>query len=120
MKLLKAKDCRFEKYERKGRKLKMENFINKYCIVRGENSGVFFGIVKNINGQIVKMEQVRKLYYWDGAFCVEGLAEGGVSRPQNCKFTVVVDNLIITDEVQIIPCTQKAIDSLSGVKVWQI
>lgn len=98
----------------------MEKFINKYCIVRGDRSGVFFGIVKSVNGQMVEMESVRKLYYWDGAFCVEGLAEGGVSRPQNCKFTVVIDNSVITDAIQFIPCTQKAIDSLSGVKAWQI
>jgi hypothetical protein len=96
-----------------------EKYINNYCIVRGDRSGVFFGIVKDINGQTVEMEKVRKLHYWDGAFAVEGLALEGVSKPENCRFTVVVDNLVITDAIQFLLCTKKSIDSLSKVAVWK-
>src|SRR5690554_1863249 len=101
--------------------LKMtEKYLNNYCVVRGDRSGVFFGIVKSINGPMVEMEKVRKLYYWDGAFAVEGLAEYGVIRPENCKFTVVVDSLIITDAVQYLLCSEKSIKSLSGVPEWKV
>lgn len=107
---------------KKGRKVKnmTEKYINNYCIVRGDRSGVFFGIVRAIDGQTVEMEKVRKLYYWDGAFAVEGLAERGVSKPKNCKFTVVVDSSIITDAVQILLCTEKSIESLNGVPEWKV
>ena len=96
-----------------------EKYISKYCVVRGDRSGVFFGIVRDINGKNVEMGQVRKLHYWDGAFAVEGLAEEGVSKPQHCKFTVVVDNLVLTDAIQILLCTEKSIDSLSKVAAWK-
>lgn len=95
-----------------------EKYLNNYCVVRGDKSGVFFGVVKSIDGQMVEMKKVRKLHYWDGAFAVEGLAENGVTKPQNCRFTVVVDNLIITDAIQILLCSEKSIDSLSKVAVW--
>lgn len=106
---------------KKKRKVKniTEKYLNNYCVVRGDRSGVFFGIVKSIDGPMVEMEKVRKLYYWDGAFAVEGLAEYGVTRPENCKFTVVVDSLIITDATQILLCTEKSIKSLSGVPEWK-
>lgn len=97
-----------------------EKYLNNYCVVRGDRSGVFFGIVKYINGQTVEMKKARKLYYWDGAFAVEGLAEYGVTRPENCKFTVAVDNSIITDATQILLCTKKSIKSLSGVPEWKV
>ena len=96
-----------------------EKYLNNYCVVRGDRSGVFFGVVKSIDGQMVEMEKARKLYYWDGAFAVEGLAEYGVTKPENCKFTVVIDNQIITDAVQILLCSKKSIDSLSGVPEWR-
>lgn len=98
----------------------MKNFLNKYCVVRSANAGVFFGIVKRINGEIVEMEKTRKLYYWDGAFAVEGLAQNGVTKPQNCKFTCFVDNLIINGVNQILICSEKSIESLSAVPVWKV
>jgi hypothetical protein len=104
----------------KGIQNMIEKFLNNYCVVRGDRSGVFFGIVKSIDGPMVEMEKVRKLYYWDGAFAVEGLAEYGVTRPENCKFTVAVDSLIITDATQILLCTEKSIKSLSGVPEWKV
>ena len=41
-------------------------------------------------------------------------------RPTECKFTVSVDEIIITDVIEIIPCTDKAIESIEGVKVWKM
>ena len=38
-----------------------------YYIVRGDRSGVFFGKIEERNGQEVKMKEVRRLWYWDGA-----------------------------------------------------
>lgn len=98
----------------------MNKFLNNYCIVRGDRSGLFFGVVKNIDGSIVEMEKVKKLHYWDGAFAPEGLAEEGTSKPQNCKFTAVVDSLLIIDVCQVILCTEKSINSLSKVATWKV
>ena len=95
----------------------MEN--KNYVIVRGNHSGVFFGELKERNGQDVELLNARKLWYWDGAAAVEQLARDGVSLPHNCKFTVTVEEMTITDAIQIIPCTDAAQKSISGVAEWK-
>ncbi len=92
---------------------------NKYYIVRGQSSGVFFGQIRERNGQEVVLVNVRKLWYWDGACAVEQLARDGVYHPRNCKFTVTVAEMTITDAIQIIPCTDAAQKSISGVAEWK-
>ena len=95
----------------------MEN--NQYFIVRCDKAGVFFGQIKERNEPEVTMTNVRKLWYWDGACAVEELATNGTKKPDNCKFTITIPEMVIADPVQIIPCTDKAIESINGVKVWK-
>lgn len=97
--------------------MKHEN--KNYVIVRGDHSGVFFGELKERSGQEVELLNARKLWYWDGASAVEQLAKDGVARPENCKFTVTVEEMTITDAIQIIPCTNAAQKSISGVAEWR-
>jgi hypothetical protein len=96
-----------------------ETKMDQYYIVRGDRSGVFFGQVTARNGQEVELRNVRKLWYWDGACAVEQLAADGVTAPANCKFTVVVPEMTITDAIQIVPCSGGAVKVLSGVRVWK-
>lgn len=97
----------------------MSNFINKKCIVRGDNSGVFFGTVREINGQTVVMENVRRFWYWEGANSISELATNGTTKPNNCKFTVAVPNVCILDAIEINVCTEIAIRSIESVKEWK-
>ena len=91
----------------------------KKVIVRGRDSGVFFGDLESQKGQEVVLRNVRKLYYWDGACAVEELALNGVTKPQDCKFTVVVDEQTIADMIQCIPCTDEASNILTSVPEWK-
>ncbi len=98
----------------------MENKTeNKYYIVRANRAGVFFGQIKEQTPAQVTMTNVRKLFYWDGACAVEELAMNGTKKPDRCKFTLVIPEMVIAEPIQIIPCTKKAVESISGVKVWQ-
>lgn len=92
---------------------------NKYFIVRADRAGVFFGQIKERTETEVTMTNVRKLFYWDGACAVEELATNGTKRPTACKFTLTIPEMIIANPIQIIPCTDEAIKSINGVKVWQ-
>lgn len=92
----------------------------KKVIVRADRAGVFFGEIKERNGSEVVMTNVRRLWYWDGAASLSQLAVDGVSKPQNCKFTVTVEELVILGVIEIIPCTQKAIDSINSVEAWRV
>ena len=92
---------------------------NKYYIVRANRAGVFFGKIKERTQGEVTMTDVRKVWYWDGACAVEQLATDGTKAPKSCKLTVSIPEMIIADPIQIIPCTDEAVKSLSAVAVWQ-
>lgn len=91
----------------------------KYFIVRGDRSGVFAGNIKKREGREVTMTNVRRLWYWDGACSISQLAKDGTAAPQNCRFTVSVDELLILDAIEIILCTKKAEKSIKEVKEWK-
>ena len=93
--------------------------IGKKVIVRATEAGVFFGTLKEKNGNEVVLSHARKLHYWEGAGAVEGLAVDGVSKPNSCRFTVWVENICVKDWNQIIPCTEKASEIIEGVKEWK-
>ena len=88
-------------------------------IVRCDRAGVFFGEIKERNGNDVTMTNVRKIWYWDGACAVEELAVNGVANPENCKLTVTVAEMTVMNPAQIIPCTAKATKSLGGCYEWK-
>ena len=91
---------------------------NKF-IVRCDRAGVFYGEIVSRNGQEVEMKDVRNIWYWDGAATVMQLAAEGVSKPKTCKFSVSVESLVLLEAIQIIPCTDKAVESLDAVKPWR-
>lgn len=97
--------------------VKAEN--QEFYIVRGRDSGVFFGEIKERNGREVTMTNVRRLWYWDGAASISQLAQEGTVRPSNCKFTVTVDELLILDAIEIDKCSKKAITSIKEVAEWK-
>lgn len=91
----------------------------KYYIVRGDRSGVFAGNIEKREGQEVTMKNVRRLWYWDGACSISELALKGTSRPENCKFTVTIEEITLLDIIEIIPCTEEAEKNIKGVKIWE-
>lgn len=95
--------------------------INKdaWYIIRSDKAGVFFGHIAERDGNEVTMTDVRRIWYWDGAASLSQLATDGVSKPKNCKFTVTVSEMVILGVIEIIPCTEKAIASIQGVKEWK-
>lgn len=97
-----------------------ENFIGKKVIVRGDRSGVFFGTLAERNGSEVKLENCRRLWYWDGAASISQLATDGIKKPDNCKFTVTVSEIIILDAIEIIICSDNASINIEKVEEWKI
>jgi len=93
--------------------------IGKYVIIRSNGVGVLFAKLVGKNGQELELENVRKLYYWSGANAVEELALSGVKNKNECKFTVEVDTMTISEYLQIIPCTEEAINNIKSVKIWK-
>lgn len=96
-----------------------KEFLGKKVIIRGDRSGVFFGTLAAKEGQEVKLEDCRRIWYWDGAASLSQLAKEGVTNPKDCKFTVTVSEIIITDVIEIIPCADEAARIIEGVKEWK-
>ncbi len=93
--------------------------LNKKVIIRADRAGVFFGTLKEKNGTEVTLTDCRRLWYWDGAASLSQLAVDGTCAPDKCRFTVTVPEITILGVIEIIPCTDKAVKSIEGVKVWR-
>lgn len=93
--------------------------LNEKYLVRCDRSGVFYGEVVEIQGTTVKIKNARKIFYWTGANCLEQLATEGTKSPNDCKFTVLVDEIIIFDLIQLLPCSLDAISNIEGVREWK-
>lgn len=90
-----------------------------YVIVRTYSAGVHAGELIERKDKEVFLKNARRLWYWDGAASLSQLAMEGVSKPNNCKFPCEVTEIYLTEAVEIIPCTKKAMESIKGVKVWK-
>lgn len=97
----------------------MEAKNNQMYVVRCAQAGVFFGGIKERKGDEVTMINARKLWYWDGACAVEQLAVDGTKKPDDCKFTVTVSEMVVTGAIQVLACTDKAAESLAAVREWK-
>lgn len=92
---------------------------DNYCIVRTYSAGVFAGNVVARNGKEVTMNNARRIWYWYGAASLSQLAVDGTSQPKDCKFPCEVKEILLTEAIEIIPCTEKAIKSIKAVPVWK-
>ena len=96
-----------------------KNKIGKKVIVRCNRAGVFYGTLNEVEGQQVELLNCRRIWYWDGAASLHQLAAEGTTAPQNCKFTMRVESIALLETIEIIPCTDKAIESIEAVKEWK-
>ena len=94
--------------------------LGKKVIIRGSRSGVFFGTLTAREGSEVELQNCRRLWYWDGACSISQLAVDGVSKPKSCKFTVSVESIVITDVIEIMPCTDSAVANIESVHIWKM
>ena len=108
-------------YVKKGSKnVKAESFDGmEYVICRTYSAGVFAGYLQSREGKEVIMRKARRIWYWDGAASLSQLSIDGTSKPENCKFPEEVDKVILTEAIEILPCTEKARKSISGVNIWE-
>lgn len=95
-------------------------YEGKYVIVRGDSSGIFAGTLKAKDGREVELTECRRIWYWAGAASISQLAIDGTQKPQGCKFPAPVASIVITDAIEIIPCTETAEASIKAVREWKM
>lgn len=94
--------------------------LNKKVIVRSESAGIFYGTLTSIDGNSVELINCRRIWYWEGAATISQMAMEGVNMPKECKFTMPVNEIMIFNVCEIIPCTPEAITSIENVPIWKI
>lgn len=87
-------------------------------IVRSNGAGVFFGEIKEKDGDRVVMTNARRIWYWEGAASLSQLAQEGTSKHSDCKFPVPVDEVEVFNVIEILSVTDKAAKSIDAVNVW--
>ena len=90
----------------------------KAVIVRTYSAGVFYGYLESQVGQEVVLKNARRMWQWYGASLSE-CAQSGTPDQTKCKFPEAVDTVKLLNAIEILDLTQKAKDSLDGVKVWK-
>lgn len=95
------------------------DLTGKVCMVRTYSAGVFLGEVVSRDGKEVHLKNARRMWYWDGAASLSQLATDGTSKPGNCKFPAAVDDVLLTEAIELIPATEAAIASIAAVTVWK-
>jgi hypothetical protein len=96
----------------------MESAMN-YVIVRTYSAGVFAGYIKSREGKEVVLTNARRLWYWAGAASLSQLAQSGTSKPTECRFPESVDEVTLTEAIEILSVTDAAKASIAGVPVWK-
>lgn len=94
----------------------------QFHIVRAEKAGVFLCHIAETNGDIYKVTNLRRLYYWAGALDVSMIAKEGVTNPRGCKFSVQLgddDTSTIHNVIESHPVTEKALTILNTVPAWK-
>lgn len=92
------------------------DFINKKVLVRSTNAGVYFGTLTHVEGESVRMENVRNIWHWTGATCLSQIANDGITG--DCV-SQTVSSMVINEVCQIFPLTEKAIANLERQPVWK-
>lgn len=95
------------------------DLIGKCVIVRCNRAGVFFGELAQRDGQEVELKNARRLWYWVGAASISQIAAEGVKRSYECKFTMPVESIVLLEAIEIVPCTQQAVENINSVPVWK-
>ena len=92
----------------------------QFFIIRCYAAGVFFGQIENRKDKEVTLRNARKIWCWDGAAAVEQLAMTGPKNAHGCKITVQVPEMTVMEPIQIIPCTQEAVDTITRIAEWKM
>lgn len=98
---------------------KKSGFIGRPCVVRADRAGVFIGTLKIRKGNEVVLTDCRRVFYWDGAASISQIAKSGVSKPQNCKITESVAEILVMGVIEIIPMTNIAVKNINEVIAWK-
>lgn len=100
-----------------------KQFLNKKCIIRTYSAGVWFGTIKELESSECVLLKARRLWSWDGANSLSQLAVDGSNKPNNCKFSMAINEecgIYLPQVIEVLPCSEKSITNIENVKEWKL
>lgn len=94
----------------------MNEYIGKKVLIRANGAGVYFGTLERMEGDQVKVANVRNIWRWTGASCLSQIANEGVT---GSKIGPVVSSMVINNVLQVIPLSEAAIANLERQPEWK-
>lgn len=94
----------------------MNEYIGKKVLIRANGAGVYFGTLEKMEGNQVKVANVRNIWRWTGASCLSQIANEGVTGN---KIGPVVGSMVINNVLQVMPLTDAAIANLENQPEWK-
>ena len=92
----------------------------KYCVVRTYSAGVHIGYVKDFakeNPQQATLVKSRRLWSWSNAASLSQVSQDGVDN--SSKIAIEIPEIVLTDVIEIIPCSEKAANFFKGAPEWK-
>ena len=84
----------------------------EYVIVRTYSAGVHAGFLEKQDGKMVVLRNTRRIWYWKGAASLSQMALSGVTCPNECKFSVTIQQNTLTEAIEIMLCTKEAMENI--------
>ena len=110
-----------EKYIRADKVLDSEVEGLRYCVVRTYSAGVHIGYVKDFakeNPQQATLLKSRRLHSWTNACSLSQVSQDGVG--EESRIAMEIPEIILTDIIEIIPCSIKAANFFKSAKAWKM
>ena len=100
----------------------MTSNIGKKCLIRTNRAGVFFATLAEYDkeNREAVLEDCRRIWYWNGAASLSQLAVEGVKDKDSSKITMPVKQMQVMEVIEIIPCTEEAINNIESIKEWKM
>ena len=98
----------------------LDDLMGKVVLVRDDKAGVHVGTLAAFDSpsKSVTLKNARKVWYWNGAASVHGIAVNGLDQ-KTSKVCPTVDVVTSFAVVEVVLCTAKGAESVMGAPEWK-
>ncbi len=90
------------------------DLIGSDVLVRTNTAGVHFGTLAEFDGELVRLEDSRRIWSWEKAFTLSEISKDGLGG--SSKLSCTIANIILIGAIEIIPCSSSAASCMRGIK----
>lgn len=94
-----------------------EEFIGKKVICRTYSAGVHFGVLLKRDETEALLENAQRIWRWSDAFTLSEISKNGLGKES--KISETIDKILLTQVIEIIPCTDKCVESINKIGVYK-